>query len=107
MDVNKDFFGAILGVCGECTGRYIKVGRGISIGRDETTAKLVLTNETISRKHCTITYDPEKAVYYVLDYSKNGIMREDGTRLPSGELCHFLEGEIIYIGNAETAFRFL
>lgn len=99
--------GSMIGIRGEYQGITIPIGRGISLGRDPETAQLVFNNQKVSRKHCTITYEESTKTYYVLDYSQNGVMRENGVRMPAGEMCCFNQGEVIYIGNADTAFRFL
>lgn len=99
--------GSMLGIRGEYQGIIIPIGRGISLGRNPGTAQLVFNNQKVSRQHCTITYEENTKTYYVLDYSQNGVMRENGVRMPTGEMCCFNQGEVIYIGNVDTAFRFM
>ncbi|MCR4599310.1 MAG: FHA domain-containing protein [Acetatifactor sp.] len=106
-DMSLSCNGAMVGVRGEYQGITIPVGRGISLGRDPLSAQLVISNQKVSRQHCTITFEEETGTYYVLDYSQNGVMRENGARMPAGEMCCFSPGDVIYIGNVDTAFRFV
>ena len=106
-DMSLKTGGEMIGIRGEYQGVKIPIGRGISLGRDPETAQLVFNNQKVSRQHCSITFEEETETYYVLDYSQNGIMRENGARMPTGEMCCFNRGDIIYIGNVDTAFRFL
>lgn len=106
-DMSLTSGGAMVGIRGEYQGITIPIGRGISLGRDPETAQLVFSNQKISRQHCTITYEDSTETYYVLDYSQNGVMRENGARMPAGEMSCFGRGETIYIGNVDTVFRFL
>lgn len=106
-DMSLTSGGGMVGIRGEYQGITIPIGRGISLGRNPETAQLVFNNQKISRQHCTITYEESTETYYVLDYSQNGVMRENGARMPAGEMSCFGRGEIIYIGNVDTVFRFL
>lgn len=106
-ETNLPSAGGMVGIRGEYQGIVIPIGNEISLGRDPQTAQLVFNNRKISRQHCTITYEESEEVYYVSDYSRNGVMRENGARIPIGEKSCFNRGDTIYIGNVDTVFRFI
>lgn len=66
----------------------IEEGELVKIGRDPKVATLILDENNdkskISRLHCEVEYDTHLSVYYVTDYSKNGVSLEDGTKLIAG-----------------------
>ena len=106
-EINLPSAGGMVGIRGEYQGVVIPIGKEITLGRDPQTAQLVFYNRKISRQHCIITYKDNEQNYYVLDFSRNGVMRENGTRIPFGEKSCFERGETIYIGNVDTVFRFI
>lgn len=66
----------------------IEEGELVKIGRDPKVATLILDENNdkskISRLHCEVEYDAHLSVYYITDYSKNGVSLEDGTKLIAG-----------------------
>ncbi len=54
----------------------------IIIGRDETCAHVVIKNPEISRRHCSVRYNPANGTYMVTDYSSNGVYYKNGQAFP-------------------------
>lgn len=57
----------------------------IIIGREPREANLIINDEKISRKHCSITYDADQSLFTIIDYSRNGTVLGNGLELRKGE----------------------
>ncbi len=101
--------GAIEGISGDYAGTTInlKPGDKVLIGRDASACNIILSAERkdISRRHCSVKYDPYTDSFKVIDMSSNGtyvngqpLVREQETQLPAGT--------VISLGNGENQFRF-
>lgn len=100
--------GEILGLNGTYSGAKIPVSiEGLIIGRDAKLCNVVIDNEKVSRKHCTIIYDTAKKTYFLVDHSTNGIFKMDGTRIDAQNGTELARGEEICIGNADNSFALL
>lgn len=99
--------GAVVFVGGMLLGTIIRINNGkeIRIGRDGARSDIVVHGSLISRLHVSVTYHSETGDYTVIDYSKNGVFMEDGTRLLKGEPMRFSEGEILCLGGAQDVIR--
>ena len=75
------------GTKGQLHGMSIKMTSGdpLIIGRDPSVASVVLdkniNNSKISKLHCKVEYDAAKNLFYLTDFSKNGTVLADGTKL--------------------------
>lgn len=98
----------MLGISGSFAGAklYFK-SEQIIVGRDPRLCNLVLRGQKISRKHCEIRYDSGQGCYEVRDFSKNGVFRENGDRLPKGIIVCLPRNSIIYIASPEDSFKLI
>lgn len=90
--------GAIMCLSGEYAGARVVVGKApIVLGRDKEVCQLIYSGERISRQHCSISYDADKEMYKIFDFSTNGTFRADGERLKPNEANEFKAGEMFSI----------
>ena len=90
--------GAIMCLSGEYAGARVVVGKApIVLGRDKEVCQLIYSGERISRQHCSISYDADKEMYKIFDFSTNGTFRADGERLKLNEANEFKAGEMFSI----------
>lgn len=90
--------GAIMCLSGEYAGARVVVGKApIVLGRDKEVCQLIYNGERISRQHCSISYDADKEMYKIFDFSTNGTFRADGERLKPNEANEFKAGEMFSI----------
>ena len=85
----------------------IRNGETIIIGRSPGQSDLVLSDPSVSRTHCRITYYAKKDAYYVEDLSKYGIFDPDHNRklaVHGGE--YLAPGDQLRIGKTDNIFRF-
>lgn len=76
------------------------------IGRDATACHIVLDQgaDKVSRKHCGILYNPATQNYYVTDYSSNGTLTREGSRLVNNIPTQLPPGSVVCLGNNENRF---
>ncbi len=79
----------------------------VLVGRDGTQVHVVISSgaERVSRRHCSIRFDSQRGCYVVVDFSKNGSFREDGSRLRSNTEEYLRPGEVLYLGDQSNGFR--
>lgn len=88
---------------GDRSGARIEMGNGdiVTIGRDPNLVNFVVDRNTegskVSRKHCEIQYFGEHGVFYVTDFSSNGVKFEDGTTILSGVKTPLKKGTVIIL----------
>lgn len=101
------FYGSIHCLAGEFAGAKIALSKDewIRIGRDENENDLILNNSKVSRKHCAITYDYKTGHYLVIDYSRNGVYLENGTKLVQNQKSIVKEGSVLFLGNDQTVIK--
>lgn len=101
------FYGSIHCLAGEFAGAKISLGENewIRIGRDESENDFIINNSKVSRKHCAITYDHKMRCYVVIDYSRNGVYLEDGTKLAQNQKTVVNEGSVLFLGNDQTVIK--
>lgn len=99
--------GGLLCLAGDYPGVSIPLeGKtAVAIGRDASCCNLVVKGGRISRKHCEISYDAQRALYRVVDYSTNGTFVKGGLRLEKERPTELSPGTIILLGNEENSFR--
>lgn len=75
--------GSLRCVAGSLLGASVILEPGdvIVIGRDPHVANLIVDDPKVSKKHCSVVYDGERDLYFIVDYSSNGTTLEDGTKL--------------------------
>jgi uncharacterized membrane protein YhaH (DUF805 family) len=100
---------ALLGVTGMYRNAdfFFEEDEELLIGRDAAEVHVVITSdsEKISRKHCSISYDPYNEEYIVIDYSSNGTYKDDGSRLVANLPVRLRRGSTIYLANRKNTFR--
>ena len=65
--------GAIMCLSGEYAGARVVVGKApIVLGRDKEVCQMIYSGDRISRQHCSISYDADKEMYKIFDFSTNG-----------------------------------
>ncbi len=93
-----------------CAGAYegaefeLRDQEEVIIGRDETTAHVVIKNPKISRKHCGICYHAQDGSYSVTDYSTNGTYYKNGQRFPQGRPVACQAGTIVVVAQSGNEF---
>ena len=101
------WLGSIFGLSGEFKGESIGIptDEEINIGRDPSVSQIIIIEDAgiVSRRHCGIKYNPADGTYSVTDYSKNGIFREDGSRLPPKVEVTLPRGTVIILGSRQVA----
>ncbi len=97
--------GAIQFITGQLQGATIPVENRnrIIIGRDPSSANIILNNKDISRCHCEIQYNSIDGCYYICDYSSYGLY-VNGQQIPKNKpiLCN--AGDKISLANGENQF---
>ncbi len=101
--------GSVKGISGTYEGFDIPLNSGetIVIGRDPGVSNIVLEDEQgyVSRKHCSISYDSQTGNYTVIDYSSNGVILEEGDKIPKSQPVNLMAKTNIYIGSRSNAFK--
>jgi hypothetical protein len=88
----KVWFPALTALTGDLAGqKYYFNNQPLIIGRDPAQARVLypVESDAISRKHCTISYDPASRMFVLEDSSSNGTFLENGQRLQQN-LPYFL-----------------
>lgn len=82
-------------------------GQPVFIGKDPAQCSIVIDKkyDRVSRRHCSVEFDPVANAYKITDYSTNGIKRADGTKLPRNATTYVDRGETIRLASTENAFR--
>lgn len=99
--------GGLVGINGQYSGATIPMepGAEIVIGRDASSCSLIVSGPKVSRRHCSVKYDPMTGAYNVIDFSSNGTYTSDGKRLPAGQASPLARGSVIYLGDQSVMFR--
>lgn len=78
----------------------------IVIGTNPQVANIVLASgSSVSRYHCSISYDYFNNCYLVTDYSLNGTFTMNARRLPQNVPVRLNRGETIFLGDESNSFR--
>ena len=93
-------------ISGELRGFSVimKDGDEIIIGRDPSIADIVVNDKKISRKHCMIMYSIMDDMFYIIDYSKNGVAIENNEKIEKGIKTQLPSGTRIFLSE-ETIFK--
>lgn len=101
--------GALTGLGGVFAGANFpfEEGEELTIGRDAAISHVVIDvgGEKISRRHCTVSFDPYDNAYVVTDLSSNGTYLNSGTRLHQGIPTKLPRGTVIYLANQNNTFK--
>jgi len=95
----------LIGLRGSYEGASIpmRAGEPVTIGRDPSTCSLVLKDERVSRKHCTLVYDKARGGFVMEDFSTNGVLTQSGSRYPRNTVLN--PGDVILIGEDSFEVR--
>ena len=77
----------------------------ISIGKNPDRSNIVLSDNGVSRLHCTITYSGSEKQYIVTDHSSNGVYLENGTRLIKETPTRVACNSSIFFGKETQVFE--
>lgn len=99
----------LLGLTGKYAGAEIPVinKKEVVFGRDPNYCNIVFDqfSTSVSRCHCSISFNVDENRYYVTDYSKNGTFTKDGKRLVPNIPIPLEKGTVICIGSRKDTFR--
>lgn len=102
--------GFIVGNSGEYAGAEIEVGENetVVIGKNPELCNIVLMNDKLSRIHCTVKFNAEQSLFYVIDLSSNGTYFADGSRLAKNieTLIPADSNTVLYLGDKTNSFGF-
>ena len=79
----------------------IPADREMSVGRDFNSCDLVVYGNSISRKHCTVTYSSQSNCFLLTDYSSNGTYLSDGTRMQPGAVYALDAGSVVLLASQD------
>jgi DNA-binding LytR/AlgR family response regulator len=99
-------YGTIIGIrgAGKNVSYRMYEGDDILIGRDGSQVRIVVDNQSVSRKHCAVKFSAEEQCYYVCDYSKNGTAVSGLGRLPKNSWVKVLRDSVLQIASDSCAF---
>lgn len=100
----------LLGISGMYQGAKftMKPGDEFVIGRDGTLANVIISTngDKVSRRHCTVTFNPATCRYEVTDFSSNGTYHGN-ERLLKGQATPIARGTTIVIGDKMNQFKLM
>lgn len=76
----------------------------VIIGRDLTTANIILSNPDVSKKHCIIRYFEPHDAFFVTDVSTSGTYRKNGERLAKNRSIELPAGTAISVCDGRNTF---
>jgi len=89
---------------GELSGAILEIpASGLLIGRDPSTAQLIINDLDVSRKHCVVTHNSGNI--YITDYSANGTYLLSGERLAHGVPRQIFTGDVFYLVTKNNSFK--
>ncbi|HZG72560.1 MAG TPA: trypsin-like peptidase domain-containing protein, partial [Chondromyces sp.] len=97
----------ISGISGYFQGQSVELESVLVIGRDPYHCQLVYptANEEISRKHCSVRYDPATMTFLIEDFSSNGTFLQIGERMAQGRTYQLKAGERFYLSSPKNMFE--
>lgn len=100
--------GSLIGVKGTYAGYTFKIHHGeeIVVGKDARESSVVIDPiyKEVSRKHFSVSYDADRGLYKVVDYSSNGTW-SNSEKLIRGQAAYLLSGSEIKLANGKNSFR--
>lgn len=102
-----DTKGALVCIKGEYLGRIIRIvpEQTIIVGRDGTSADMIVNLPLVSRKHCELIYHEEENVYEVMDYSANGTFTDGDVRLEKDKSYIIRPGATLMFGDKSVVYK--
>lgn len=99
--------GTLICICGAYLGSIVRIHpeQKITIGRDESTADLVINLPAVSRNHCILTYHHDIMKYEIIDTSTNGTFVDGNKRLVKDETYFLKPGSEICFGDKDTIYK--
>ena len=96
-------------ISGQYAGSEIEVApfATITFGRNPQVANFVFYNEGISRKHCSIQYDPNERRFMVTDYSSSGTYINNVKKMQPGVVEYLDGGDTIRLGKSDDVVQFI
>lgn len=89
---------------GDYAGSTIEIPpEGLMIGRDPTTANLIMSGGDVSRRHCFVTQNPAGGLT-VTDYSSVGTF-VDGKKLENGVRTNLYSGQKLFVASKYQVFE--
>lgn len=82
-------------------------GQTITLGRDGKVANLVFADASVSKKHCTISWNQKEGCFIVHDYSSNGTYYLNGIRLEHDADVRCPVNSIIKLADGENVMTLL
>ena len=98
--------GILMGVSGVYGGMELKLDKGIPviIGRNPKESNLIIATDEISRKHCSIVYNPDGKGFVLTDFnSLNGTYKGNGMKCTGTVTLQ--DGDTFYVGNKDNTFQ--
>ena len=104
---NNDTKGALVCVQGAYIGNIVRIvpEQTIVIGRDGTSADMVVNLPLVSRQHCNIIYHEKEDSYEVVDYSTNGTFVDGSFRMKCGDIYLLKPGATLSFGDKNTIYK--
>ena len=94
--------GKLTGISGHFAGNVFSLqeGKELTLGRSAKTSDVVFGDDdlSISRTHCTITYEGKSGCYTVTDHSRGGTYSSENTRFPKEQKVRISPGTLIMFG---------
>ena len=102
-----DTKGALVCIKGEYLGRIIRVvpEQMIIVGRDGTSADMIVNLPLVSRKHCQVIYHEKTNTYEVTDYSTNGTFTDGDVRLAKNITYTVKPGATLMFGDKSVVYK--
>ena len=98
--------GSIRCIKGQYNGAELEIlpNRELVIGRNSQMCNLILPDQDISRKHCSVKYSETEGCYYVTDYSTFGVYINDSQKLEKNVSVRLPVGTKITLGEGNNEF---
>lgn len=102
-----DTKGALVCIKGEYLGRIVRVvpEQDIIVGRDGTSADMIVNLPLVSRKHCLVIYHEKSNTYEVTDYSSNGTFTDGDVRLEKDKTYIIKPGAVLMFGDKSVVYK--
>ncbi|RBW68949.1 trypsin-like peptidase domain-containing protein [Bacillus taeanensis] len=97
----------LVGISGYFAGMTIRIENTTMIGRDPNTCQLVypLSQDDISRTHCTVRFEASSETFFVEDHSYNGTFLRSGERFSTDRGYQLKSGDRFYLVTPEQMFE--
>ena len=102
-----DTRGALVCIRGEYLGRIVRVvpEQEIIVGRDGSSADMIVNLPLVSRKHCIVIYHEKSNTYEVTDCSSNGTFTDGDVRLLRDKTYIIEPGATLKFGDKSVVYK--